>query len=161
MLVELFLPARRELLVQILRLGLGLVAVQLRAGAVLSGVGPRPGESQLATGVEDLQALAHHGPEHGRLLLGDEVEAEDLLAALVSPLVKGLGGLVVPQARLHRTVENHLVTGLGNGHYSEGLLLEMVENVDIGHEAGSVARWNPFLANLLVQHHFGSGPSYA
>ena len=128
---------------------------------MLPGVRPWPGEPHLTAGVEDLQALAHHGPEHGRLLLRDEVKTKHLLAALVTPLVKGHGGLVVPQAWLHVTVENHLIAGHGDSHYSEGLLLEMMENVHIAQVAGCVARWNPFLAGLLVQHDFGSGSSYA
>ena len=128
---------------------------------MLPGVLPWPWEPHLPAGVEDLQALAHHGPEHGRLLLGDEVKTKHLLTALISPLVKGPSGLVVPQAWLHGTVENHFIAGHGECHYSEGLLLEMMENVHIAQVAGSVARGNPFLAGLFVQHDFGSGSSYA
>ena len=90
-------------------------------------------QPQLTTGVHHLQGLAHHRAEHGGLLLGDEVEPEDLLTALISPLVKVPSGLVVPQTRPHIAVENHLVVGQGGGHYSEGLLLEMVKNVDSTH----------------------------
>ena len=158
--VELLLPARLDqLLVDVL--WLVTVTVELRAGAVLPGVQSGPGESHLTTGVQHLEALAHHRAEHGGLLLRHEVETEDLLAALISPLVEVPSGLVVPQAWPHITVENHLVTGHGDGHHSEGLLLEMMKNVDEAHEAGGEARWNPFLAGLIVQHHLSSGPSYA
>ena len=64
MLVELLFSAGLALLVDIL----GLVTVHLRTGAVLPGVGPRPGKSELPTGVEDLQTLTHRGAEHGGLL---------------------------------------------------------------------------------------------
>ena len=85
------------------------------------------------------------------------MEPNHLFAALVPPLVKCPSGLVVPQAWRDMAVEHQLATGQGDGHYSEGLLLEMMENVNIAHGAGRVAGGDPSLVGLIVQHHIGSG----
>lgn len=157
-LVQLLLPVRAALLVDVLLL---VAAVQLRTGAVLPGVGPRPGKSELPTGVEDLQTLTHHGAEHGGLLRGDKVKSDHLLAALVSPLVKCLRSLVVPEAWRHSTAENQLVAGQGDGHHSEGLLLELMEDVHSAHGAGRLTGGDPLLVGLIVQHHIGTSSAYA
>ena len=153
-LVELLLlPGGLTLLVDVLR----VVAVQLGAGALQPLVRLRPRHPQLAGGVENLQALTDHRPEHSSLVVVGEVEAEDLFAGPVPPLVEVGRGLIVPHASPEAAVEHHLTGGQSHGHHAEGEILEMVQQIDVAHGVCVVAGRNPFLSCLVIQHHVGSG----
>jgi len=113
---------------------------------------------QLAPRVQDLQGSDHCVGEHISVVLAAEVEPVHLL--VVAPLVESWCCLVVLQTLENGTVDHHLVVLEFPSDHSECVVDEVVVDVDLG-EAMTRSSRDPFLVEVVVDHHRGTSCSYA
>lgn len=94
--------------------------------------------------------MHHRTRKAFRVLLTREIQTVNIFR--VAPLMECGGGLVVLQALENRTVDDDFMVLQLPSDDSECVILLVMINLNLA-EARRVARWNPLLEILIVNHH--------